>query len=99
MTDSPRLRLAPMGTDDVAVMISRAEGLAALGMHLEALEIIEKLPQEASVRRQPAVIAVRLIVCTGLKQWKMGHELCDFAMDFPDSGVKEAIGRFFLARA
>ena len=47
-----------------ARLIDEADGLAFLGLYVDAWEVLESLPPADRVR--PAVLAVRLIVCLGM---------------------------------
>jgi hypothetical protein len=82
---------------DVHRLINEAEGLAFLGLYLDAWEALEELP--SSCRLRPAVLAVRLMICTGLERWELGSEV---ARVIPPSywwQVREAAGPFHLAHA
>lgn len=76
--------------------LQEAHGYALLGMHLEAWEIVEGLPP--AERMTAAAVAVRLIVCTGLRKWEMGAELARLVLPGSDLEHREATGRFHLAR-
>jgi hypothetical protein len=88
-----------MDADEIAQTVKRAEGFAMLGMHVDAWEEIETLPPDSGVRLQPAVIAVRLKACTGLRKWEIGLVFCKCAEDSRDPGLHEAAGRFYLSLA
>jgi tetratricopeptide (TPR) repeat protein len=46
-----------------------AEGYAELGMYLDAQEELGKI--EPDVRHVPEVLAIRLLICNGLKMWEL----------------------------
>jgi hypothetical protein len=68
-------------------------------MFSDAWEVLESLPHDDVARLLPEVIAARLRACTGLSKWNMGRELCRFAGVDLKPGLREAIGRFYLAYA
>ena len=86
-----------MEPDEITRIIREASGFADLGMHPEAWELIETLPPGS--RFDQRAVAVRLMVCTGLKKWEMGLELCNFARDSREMVMRKTAGQFFLAYA
>jgi hypothetical protein len=80
-----------------ARLIDEAEGLAFLGLYVDAWEVLESLPPADRVR--PAVLAVRLVICLGMARWELGQEVvrCIGAED--EAGHREAAGRFHLGHA
>lgn len=77
--------------------IMEARGFAELGMYQEAWEAVERLPQTSWT--SPQVLAVRLLVCSGLKKWDMGLEFARLVGPVYPREVREAAGRCHLARA
>jgi hypothetical protein len=70
-----QLALDINGIITTARLIDEAEGLAFLGLHTDAWEVLETLPPADRVR--PAVLAV-LLVCHGLAHWELGQEIARY---------------------
>src|SRR5688572_7465095 len=86
-----------MDPDEFERAVEQARGYADLGMFVEAWDAVESLP--AVDRALPAVLAVRLLVCAGLHRWEMGAEIVRrFSPGLP-LDLREAAGRYHLARA
>jgi hypothetical protein len=86
-----------MEPDEITRVIKEANGYASLGMHLDAWETIETLPADS--RMDLRVIAVRIMVCTGLQKWAMGLELCRAVTGEGDLTMRRIIGTFYLRYA
>ena len=86
--------------DDAQIQrtLTEARGYADLGFHQDAWDLVESLPFDSS-RLLPQAIAVRLLVCAGLKKWVMGAELVRLIAQFHPLSEREAAGRFHLAHA
>ncbi len=80
-----------------ARLIEEADGLASLGLYEDAWEVLESLPPADRLR--PAVFAVRLMVCQGLKRWELGTEVSRYIGPGDEARHREAAGRFHLAHA
>ncbi len=84
----------PMTT---ARLIDEAEGLAFLGLYVDAWEVLESLPPADRVR--PAVLAIRLMVCLGTARWELGQEVARCIGADDEASHREAAGRFHLGHA
>ena len=78
-------------------LIDEADGLASLVLYEEAWEVLESLP--ASERVRPALLLVRLKVCTALEKWELGMELVRLIGPENEYAHRQPAGRFHLARA
>ena len=74
---------------DTERTIAEAEGLAFLGLYVEAWEALETLPPSA--RLLPEVLAVRLLICAGLPRFELGREI-GFSVLRPGSLPGESTG-------
>ena len=83
--------------DPISRQIEAAEGFALLGMDVDAWDTLEALP--ARCRTWPAVLRVRLQICTALDRWEMGAEIAKFITLVDPEPVREEAGRFHLAHA
>jgi len=85
------------GMDDPSRQIEAAEGFALLGMHSDAWDTLESLP--ALCRTLPAVLSVRLLICTGLERWELGVEIARKVLPTHSLPLRAAAGRFHLEHA
>ena len=83
--------------DPISRQIEAAEGFALLGMDVDAWDALEALP--ARCRTWPAVLRVRLRICTASNRWEMGAEIAKVITPAYTEPVREAAGRFHLAQA
>jgi hypothetical protein len=86
-----------MTCHEVDRTISEARGYAELGLLTESWELIESLPPERRV--DLGALAVRLLVCAGLGKWEMGAEIVKLFGPGHPLELREAAGKFHLARA
>lgn len=78
-------------------LIDEAVGMAFLGRHEDAWEVLECLPPPDRVR--PAVLAVRMVICLTLKRWEIGREVACFIGPGDELRHREIAGRFHLGHA
>ena len=78
-------------------LIEEADGLASLGLHGDAWDVLESLlPAD---RMRPGVLAVQLKICQGLERWEWGQEVARRIEPGDEPRHREAAGRFHLAHA
>ncbi len=91
------LALGIDGIMTTARLIDEAEGLAFLGLYVDAWEVLESLPPADRVR--PAVLAIRLVICLGMARWELGQEVAHCIGADDEASHREAAGRFHLGHA
>lgn len=78
-------------------LIDEADRLASLGLYLDSWEVLETLQPEEQLL--PAVMMLRLQICTVLGCWEPGQEVARGIGPWDPPYHREAAGKFHLAHA
>lgn len=74
-----------------------AEAKLLLGLHDEAWELIETLPE--GIEETPRVVVVKLMICEARGDWEAGEKLAGGVTSQHSVNERQAAGRFLLALA
>lgn len=77
--------------------IAEADGLSFVGLHAEAWDVLEQLPE--ATRDRLDVVCIRIRICLGLEDWRCGAFWSSRIRRHDPLEYREIAGRFYYGKA